>query len=453
MDTMKGSAAANPIDAMRKMSPESLQRLRQMLGEKQQQYNSDARFLRILQILVLLFLVVALGIILFLAMHWQLDVDLGFTHKGEAIGLLLTFAAWLSTTAGGALVIFECLVPASDPKAGVAGSLVLPLGLSFAGGIMLTISLGEILGKAEEEFGAVKEENSANNSCMWSPRDVKLVTIGFIIAGGILMLAFHYLVHFVEGLGKQRAADKYSTEEELDESEILKKKAQQLMLMSVISMVAILIHNAPEGIITYFSTVADMNVGISLSIGIIVHNFPEGFLVSLPFLFSLLNLKRAAMPKEDAALMKAYSAYLKAKDEPGKVQVNGNGLEQADAAWRQYLEVDGQLVTSVNVLEGLYPMQRLYAVLFSAISALSEPIAGLIGNLAIEESDMTAMIKGILFGVVAGMMIAVVVYELFPIIAKEDPDFVVSHHGFVVGCFVMLVSIMLMADEGQPACP
>jgi ZIP family zinc transporter len=457
VEMMKYEAKPTPVEAIRRLDEASLQRLRQLLAERQAEHISDAKWLRVLQGVTIAFILAILGLILAFVLgvifptggKWDLSGPSQasiWTTREEGLGVLLTFSAWLSTTAGGALIVFECFVPATNPRDGVRGSWVLPAGLAFAGGIMMTISLGEILGKAEEEFGMWEGKREilggGAKACKFSTREVKLITIGFMLGGGVLMLAFHYLVHFVESMAKRKAA--VVEAEELDEAATLKKRAQQLMLMSVISMVAILIHNAPEGIITYYGTIADVNVGVSLAIGIIVHNFPEGFLVSLPFFFSLVNLKRAAFDKNDTELLNKYSDYLKYKDEEtttGKVQVNGNGLEESVA---QQLAIDGYLLTDKNVLMGLHPKERLYACLFSAISALSEPIAGCIAN-GVSKGQLEPETNGILFGVVAGMMIAVVVYELFPIIAKEDPDFNVSHHGFVFGSLVMLVSIMLMA--------
>ena len=51
-------------------------------------------------------------------------------------------------------------------------------------------------------------------------------------------------------------------------------------------MIALMIHNIPEGIITFITSSININLGISLSIAIALHNIPEGILVSIPIYYS-----------------------------------------------------------------------------------------------------------------------------------------------------------------------
>ena len=68
-----------------------------------------------------------------------------------------------------------------------------------------------------------------------------------------------------------------------------------LYRVGVISMVAIIIHNIPEGIVTYISTTHDIRLGMSLTIAIALHNIPEGISIALPIYCSTQSKKRALL--------------------------------------------------------------------------------------------------------------------------------------------------------------
>ena len=56
--------------------------------------------------------------------------------------------------------------------------------------------------------------------------------------------------------------------------------------VGIISMIAIIIHNIPEGIATYIACTHDLRFGIPLAIAITLHNIPEGVMISLPLYYS-----------------------------------------------------------------------------------------------------------------------------------------------------------------------
>ncbi|MEI3509025.1 MAG: ZIP family metal transporter [Bacilli bacterium] len=47
-------------------------------------------------------------------------------------------------------------------------------------------------------------------------------------------------------------------------------------------MIAIIVHNIPEGIATFLSSSANLTLGVSLTIAIALHNIPEGISISVP---------------------------------------------------------------------------------------------------------------------------------------------------------------------------
>lgn len=57
-------------------------------------------------------------------------------------------------------------------------------------------------------------------------------------------------------------------------------------------MIAIILHNIPEGIATFVATNSDITLGISLAIAIAMHNIPEGISISVPIYYSTNNKRK-----------------------------------------------------------------------------------------------------------------------------------------------------------------
>ena len=54
-------------------------------------------------------------------------------------------------------------------------------------------------------------------------------------------------------------------------------------------MLAIILHNIPEGIITFMVTGINLNLGIKLVIAISLHNIPEGISIAIPLFYATKN--------------------------------------------------------------------------------------------------------------------------------------------------------------------
>ena len=61
---------------------------------------------------------------------------------------------------------------------------------------------------------------------------------------------------------------------------------ESLYRVGIISMLAIILHNIPEGIATFISTTKDTSLGISLATSIAFHNIPEGISISVPIYYA-----------------------------------------------------------------------------------------------------------------------------------------------------------------------
>ena len=64
------------------------------------------------------------------------------------------------------------------------------------------------------------------------------------------------------------------------------KKSNNLYRVGLLSMIALMIHNFPEGIATFMTAYSDLSMGISLGIAIMLHNIPEGISISVPIYYA-----------------------------------------------------------------------------------------------------------------------------------------------------------------------
>lgn len=64
------------------------------------------------------------------------------------------------------------------------------------------------------------------------------------------------------------------------------KKSNNLYRVGILSMIALMVHNFPEGIATFMTAFNDLSMGISLGIAIMLHNVPEGISISVPIYYA-----------------------------------------------------------------------------------------------------------------------------------------------------------------------
>ena len=57
-------------------------------------------------------------------------------------------------------------------------------------------------------------------------------------------------------------------------------------------MIALMIHNFPEGIATFMASYNGISTGISLGIAIMLHNIPEGISIAVPVYYATGSKKR-----------------------------------------------------------------------------------------------------------------------------------------------------------------
>ena len=83
-----------------------------------------------------------------------------------------------------------------------------------------------------------------------------------------------------------------------------------LFKVGILSMIAIILHNVPEGIVTFIVSNKNIMLGISMCIAIALHNIPEGISIAVPIYYSTKSKKKAIFYTFLAGLSEPIGAIL-----------------------------------------------------------------------------------------------------------------------------------------------
>jgi len=83
-----------------------------------------------------------------------------------------------------------------------------------------------------------------------------------------------------------------------------------LFNVGILSMIAIILHNIPEGIVTFIVSNKNIMLGVSICIAIALHNIPEGISIAVPIYYSTKSKKKAVFYTLLAALSEPFGAVL-----------------------------------------------------------------------------------------------------------------------------------------------
>ena len=176
------------------------------------------------------------------------------------IAILLTFFAGLATTIGGMIAF---IVKPDNLKA-------LSVGLGFSAGVMIFLSLTEILPTSTDMLGAYFP-----NSKEW------FVYLSFIVGIVVAVLIDYFLPDHID-------------QDELMHPDDPCLHHHKMKKAGLFTFVAICIHNFPEGMATFLSATQSLQLGISIALAIAIHNIPEGIAVAMP-VYHITGKKRYAM--------------------------------------------------------------------------------------------------------------------------------------------------------------
>lgn len=163
----------------------------------------------------------------------------------------LTLAAGLSTGIGG-------LVSVASRR---TSATFLSISLGFSAGVMLYVSLVEILPKAH---AAISEETDRAAAGWWA--------VAAFFGGIALIGVIDRLVP--AAINPHEPHSVVAREAAVDRT--------RLMRAGALTAIAISIHNFPEGFATFIAGLKDPSVAIPVALAIAIHNIPEGVAVAVP---------------------------------------------------------------------------------------------------------------------------------------------------------------------------
>jgi len=170
--------------------------------------------------------------------------------------LLLSVVAGMSTLLGALIILFtkrknEKLITAS---------------LGFAAGVMISVSFVDLLPGA------------------WAGMTNFVGHAPAVLLSVLLLLA---------GVLLSAGLDRFVPHETVRSAGEDERRHQNLFRAGFVSMLAMSIHNFPEGIATFMAGYEDAALGISITLAIAFHNIPEGITVAMPIYFSTGSRKKA----------------------------------------------------------------------------------------------------------------------------------------------------------------
>lgn len=176
---------------------------------------------------------------------------------------ILTFIAGFSTLIGALLIFFR-----TKTNKIIIGSL------AFASGVMFCVSILDLIPESIELL---------NYKCIF---EITLIVV-FMVLGMIFSMIIDKYIPSVENNSKNG-----------------------LFRVGIISMLAIIMHNIPEGIATFMATNTNISLGISLTIAIALHNIPEGISIAVPIYYSTKSRGRALLYTLVSGLSEPFGALL-----------------------------------------------------------------------------------------------------------------------------------------------
>ncbi|MGL5439346.1 MAG: zinc transporter ZupT [Filifactoraceae bacterium] len=192
----------------------------------------------------------------------------------------LTAIAGLSTGIGSLIAFF----------AKKTNTRFLSISLGFSAGVMIYVSMVEILGKAKI---ALVEPLGEKNGAL-------VVMLAFF--GGMLLIGL---------IDKMIPSENNPHEvKKVEEGSMSGVNKNSLMRTGVFTALAIGIHNFPEGLATFVSALQEPTLAIPIVVAIAIHNIPEGIAVSVPIYYATGDKKKAFLYSFASGLSEPIGALL-----------------------------------------------------------------------------------------------------------------------------------------------
>ena len=215
--------------------------------------------------------------------------------EGNVLAALgLTLFAGLSTGIG-SLIVFFVRRPSMR---------LLSLGLGFSSGVMVYVSLVELLPSSIELIAGSYGEKLSS----W-------IATGCFFGGMLLSAVIDKLVpdpenpHEAVSLASIQAAGREEAEPDANGS-LAPQKVAAVARLGPLTALVIGIHNFPEGVATFASALADLSLGTSIAVAVAIHNIPEGISVAVPTYFATRSRRRAFFYSFTSGLAEPVGALL-----------------------------------------------------------------------------------------------------------------------------------------------
>lgn len=165
--------------------------------------------------------------------------------------LLISSLAGLSTILGGLVIFFKFNSQNIDK--------FITASLAFSLAVMIGISITDLI--PESTYSLLKSYG---------------ISKGIVICL-ILFIAGFILIKFINKLISKA------------------ESKSDLYKLGILNMLALILHNFPEGIATFMSSYKDINIGLKLALAISLHNIPEGISIAVPIYYATHSKKNALL--------------------------------------------------------------------------------------------------------------------------------------------------------------
>ena len=179
--------------------------------------------------------------------------------------LTLTTLAGLSTGLGGLVVLLF-----KRPRA-----RMMAFSMGFAGGVMLTVSLSDMLPHTVEAYSNTMGRFPA-----------ALASASLCVMGMLIALLLERCIPDEKELAARPDGHAARGTPAINPG---------ALRSAMVTTAAIVLHNLPEGILTLFTSYASPTLGATLTLAIALHNIPEGIAISVPVYYATNSRVRGAL--------------------------------------------------------------------------------------------------------------------------------------------------------------
>ncbi|MCB7068677.1 zinc transporter ZupT [Caldibacillus sp. 210928-DFI.2.22] len=187
------------------------------------------------------------------------------------LALILTLFAGLAAGIGGLLVLFTK----------ITNKKFLSFSLGLSAGVMIFVSLADIFPEARESLTGVFGDKFGYMA----------VIIGYF--SGIIFIGL------LDKITEQKLTVKTKD-----------TKDPELMRIGIFTSIALAIHNFPDGVATFMSTLQEPSIGFAIAVAVFIHNIPEGIAVAIPIYYATDNKFRSFLWALFSGLVEPVGALL-----------------------------------------------------------------------------------------------------------------------------------------------